>query len=81
VAEGTFERLWATPHGVDLLAVAAAYGVPAVRIDRAVEVAPAVATAMASGQLSVVVVSTDRAANVAVHDEINAAVAKAVRLP
>jgi 2-succinyl-5-enolpyruvyl-6-hydroxy-3-cyclohexene-1-carboxylate synthase len=81
VAEGTFERLWGTPHGVDLLAVAAAYGVPAVRIDRAADVAPAVATAMASGQLSVVVVSTDRAANVAVHDEINAAVAKAVRLP
>jgi 2-succinyl-5-enolpyruvyl-6-hydroxy-3-cyclohexene-1-carboxylate synthase len=78
VAEGTFERLWGTPHGVDLVAVAAAYGVAAVRVERAAEVAPAVATAVASGELSVVVVSTDRGANVAVHDEINAAVAKAV---
>jgi 2-succinyl-5-enolpyruvyl-6-hydroxy-3-cyclohexene-1-carboxylate synthase len=78
VAEGTFERLWGTPHGVDLVAVAAAYGMPARRVERAAEVAPAVAAAVASGQLSVVVVSTDRGANVAVHDEINAAVAKAV---
>jgi 2-succinyl-5-enolpyruvyl-6-hydroxy-3-cyclohexene-1-carboxylate synthase len=73
-----FERLWGTPHGVDLAAVASAYHVPAVRVDRADEVEPAVLDAMAAGSLRVVVVRTERAANVMVHEELHAAVGKAV---
>jgi 2-succinyl-5-enolpyruvyl-6-hydroxy-3-cyclohexene-1-carboxylate synthase len=73
-----FERLWGTPHGVDLTAVASAYGVPALRVDRADEVESAVLDAMAAGSLRVVVVGTDRVANVRVHEELHAAVGKAV---
>jgi 2-succinyl-5-enolpyruvyl-6-hydroxy-3-cyclohexene-1-carboxylate synthase len=78
VAPEVFERLWGTPHGLDLTAVFAAYGVPAVRIDQADEVEPAISEAVATGDVRAVVVRTDRAANVAVHDELHAAVAKAV---
>jgi 2-succinyl-5-enolpyruvyl-6-hydroxy-3-cyclohexene-1-carboxylate synthase len=49
-----FETLFGTPHGIDLTAVAGAYGV------------------------SVVHVRTNRDANVAVHEEINAAIAAAL---
>jgi 2-succinyl-5-enolpyruvyl-6-hydroxy-3-cyclohexene-1-carboxylate synthase len=49
-----FERLFGTPHGVDVAAVATGFGV------------------------DVEVVRTDRAANKALHDELNAAVAAAV---
>jgi 2-succinyl-5-enolpyruvyl-6-hydroxy-3-cyclohexene-1-carboxylate synthase len=71
-----FERYWGTPHGLDLVAVARAYGVTAedvgdrtaldrfLRTDR-----PGVAVA---------VVASDRAQNVAAHERINAAVAASV---
>lgn len=74
----SFERLWGTPHGVDLTAVASAYGVPAVRVDRADEVAPAVLDAVEAEFLRLVIVRTDRAANVMVHEELHAAVGKAI---
>ena len=49
-----FERLFGTPHGVDVGAVATAFGI------------------------DVEVIRTDRAANKALHDELNAAVAAAI---
>ena len=73
-----FERLYGTPHGVDLVQLAAAHGISARRVARQAEVAPAVAEAAALGGLHVVVVPTERAANVAVHREIEAAVTTAL---
>ena len=70
-----FERLYGTPHGLDLVALAAALGVSARSVT---EVEPAVAEALAAGGVHVLVVRTDRAANVEVHRRINAAVAEAV---
>ncbi len=54
-----FERVFATPTGLDLVALAAAYGVPARRLRTAEEVAGALAEP-ASG-LEVLVVDVDRA--------------------
>ncbi len=73
-----FEQLFATPHGTDLVEVAASFGVAAVRVTSADQVVPAVHESLAAGGVRVVVVPTDRAANVARHAEVWAAVAAAV---
>ncbi|MFP5377448.1 MAG: 2-succinyl-5-enolpyruvyl-6-hydroxy-3-cyclohexene-1-carboxylic-acid synthase, partial [Acidimicrobiia bacterium] len=62
-----FERLLGTPHGLDLGRVAGAHGAEPVAAASVEEVAAAVA-APARG-VRVVVVRTDRAANLAAHDE------------
>jgi 2-succinyl-5-enolpyruvyl-6-hydroxy-3-cyclohexene-1-carboxylate synthase len=67
VPEPRFERLFGTPHGLDLAAVAAAYGVP-------VTTDLAAALAESANGVRMVHVRTDRDANVAVHDELHAAV-------
>ena len=54
-----FERVFATPTGLDLVAVAAAYGVPARRLRTAEEVAGALAEP--AGGIEVLVVDVDRA--------------------
>jgi 2-succinyl-5-enolpyruvyl-6-hydroxy-3-cyclohexene-1-carboxylate synthase len=70
-----FELLFGTPHGLDLVAVASALGVPA----RAVgDVSTAVADAVGAGGVHVLVVRTERAANVDLHDRLHAAVAGAL---
>ena len=69
-----FERLLGTPHGLDLVAVARSFGLPARRCTDLDDVAAAVAT----GGTQVVVVPTDRRANVAVHERLHAAVAAAL---
>ena len=63
-----FERFFGTPHGLDLVALARAYGVEATTVDTiaALDWKPGV---------RVLVVPTDRDANVALHDRLNAAVA------
>ena len=70
-----FERYFGTPHGVDLAALASGYGV-------AVEVAetPAALRAAISrtNGVRMVLVRTDRAANVAVHEELAASVVAAL---
>jgi 2-succinyl-5-enolpyruvyl-6-hydroxy-3-cyclohexene-1-carboxylate synthase len=78
-----FERLWGTPHGRDLLAVARAYGATA----EAFTDLPALHTAL-SARLEperaapsgprVLVARTDRQANVASHERLYSAVASAV---
>ena len=74
VAGATFERLWATPHGMDLAGVARAYGIPVTAVGAMDEVGPALA---AEGGVRLVHVRTERASNVAVHRQIEEAVIQA----
>jgi len=73
-----FERLWGTPQGVDLAALAAVHGIPAAEVTRSADVVPAVAAALEAGGVRLVRVRTDRRANVALHDELTSAVAGAL---
>ena len=78
--EARFERLLGTPHGLDLMAVARAHGVPATSATTLDEVAAAVAR-RPDGVQVVVARVPDRPANVALHDELHRAVAAAVSGP
>ena len=69
-----FESLFGMPHGLDLGALATAYGVPVARLDRLDDLSGAID---GSG-VRAVIVETDRGANVTLHQEINHAVAAAV---
>jgi 2-succinyl-5-enolpyruvyl-6-hydroxy-3-cyclohexene-1-carboxylate synthase len=73
-----FEQLFATPQSIDVVALAGVHGVEGVVVDRAGQVLPAVEDSLAGGGVRVVVVKTDRDANVAVHAELHAAVAAAL---
>ncbi|MDQ3108198.1 MAG: 2-succinyl-5-enolpyruvyl-6-hydroxy-3-cyclohexene-1-carboxylic-acid synthase [Actinomycetota bacterium] len=73
-----FEQLFGTPQTVDLVALAGVHGVSGVVVDRAADVVPATEAALSEGGVRLVVVKTDRTANVAVHDELHAAVAAAL---
>ena len=75
VAPDRFERLFGTPHGLDLAALAAAYGVRAAAVD---DLEEAVRASLGKGGVHVLVVRTDRATNVEVHQRLNDAVAAAV---
>ena len=66
-----FEQLFGTPHDTDIEALAAAHRVPAVTVERADELVEAIGRPGPS----VTRVVTDRAENVRVHNELNAAVA------
>lgn len=72
-----FEQLFGTPHGVDIAALAAAHGVPSERVATRTGVQAALAGALTRGGPRVVVVDTDRDANVAVHAELHSAIAAA----
>jgi 2-succinyl-5-enolpyruvyl-6-hydroxy-3-cyclohexene-1-carboxylate synthase len=74
----TFERLFATPHDVDLTALVRVHGLRAHEIREMAELAPVVASSLDAGGVTVIVAHTDRAANVALHDELRAAVAAAL---
>lgn len=71
-----FERYWGTPHGVDLVALARAYGAQAC----VVENRPDLDRFLAAGGtgIRVGVVRSDRDANVAAHDRIHEEVASAM---
>ncbi|MEX2293127.1 MAG: 2-succinyl-5-enolpyruvyl-6-hydroxy-3-cyclohexene-1-carboxylic-acid synthase [Acidimicrobiales bacterium] len=75
VAPQTFEALYGTPHGLDLVALASAYGVAARLVD---DVTQAVSDACASGGVHVLVVRTERGANLDLHRRIGSAVAAAI---
>jgi 2-succinyl-5-enolpyruvyl-6-hydroxy-3-cyclohexene-1-carboxylate synthase len=67
-----FEQLFGTPHGVDLAALAAVHGIITTGWDGIDE-------ALAAGRgVRLVLVRTDRGANVAAHDEINRAISAAL---
>ncbi len=76
VARPTFERVVATPHGVDVAALCAAYGVPHVRPRTRAEAAAVLATPPSG--LRVVELLTDRAAVRPRLERITAAVRAAV---
>ncbi|HEX2577722.1 MAG TPA: 2-succinyl-5-enolpyruvyl-6-hydroxy-3-cyclohexene-1-carboxylic-acid synthase [Aquihabitans sp.] len=73
-----FEQLFGTPHGVDLRVLAAAHGLVTVEPAGAAEVGAAIGASVAAGGARLVRVRTERAANVAVHDEVHRAVAAAL---
>ncbi len=70
-----FELLFGTPHGLDLVAVARAFGVTAREVD---DVGDALEEAVGAGGARVLLVRTDRAANVDVHARLHAAVLSAL---
>jgi 2-succinyl-5-enolpyruvyl-6-hydroxy-3-cyclohexene-1-carboxylate synthase len=72
-----FELLFGTPHEVDLVALARLHGLEAAQVRTAHDLNLALEGAGRPGA-RVVVARTDRDANVAVHREINAAVAAAL---
>jgi 2-succinyl-5-enolpyruvyl-6-hydroxy-3-cyclohexene-1-carboxylate synthase len=69
-----FEKLFGTPHGSDIVAVAAAHRIDAATVDSRGELAGR----LALPGPSVTRVPTNRAANVAIHAELNRAVARAI---
>jgi 2-succinyl-5-enolpyruvyl-6-hydroxy-3-cyclohexene-1-carboxylate synthase len=71
LSDERFEQLFGTPHDTDIEALAAAHRVPATTVAHADELAAAIA----QRGPSVTRVATDRAENVRVHSELNAAVA------
>ncbi|HEX3213002.1 MAG TPA: 2-succinyl-5-enolpyruvyl-6-hydroxy-3-cyclohexene-1-carboxylic-acid synthase, partial [Actinomycetota bacterium] len=68
-----FERFFGTPHGVDLAALAAVHRIPV----RRVKLTGDLPTALEGRGPRLVLATTDRSGNVAVHEEIHAAVAAA----
>ena len=72
-----FEPLFGTPHGLDLTALAAAARVPARAVEKAADLVPALDAALAGGGTQLVVVRSDRAANLARHRDLAEAVAVA----
>jgi 2-succinyl-5-enolpyruvyl-6-hydroxy-3-cyclohexene-1-carboxylate synthase len=78
LAPAVFERLFGTPHDVDIAGLAAVHGIPTLRVHEPDGLRSALQIASAAPGAHVVLVPTDRQANVAVHDELNAAVAAAL---
>ena len=78
VSPDRFEELYGTPHGLDLVALARAYGVAARPVESADELTSAIEVALEAGGVHVLVARTDRRANVELHRRLNAAVADAV---
>jgi len=73
-----FETVFGTPQGVDLAALCALHDVPVTHVATAHEVGPAVTDAVEAGGVRVVLVRTDRDANVARHREVWQAVSDAL---
>jgi 2-succinyl-5-enolpyruvyl-6-hydroxy-3-cyclohexene-1-carboxylate synthase len=78
LAEDDFERLFATPHGLDLAGLARLHGLATSEVDRVDELDRAVQAGFKAAATTVVVVRTEQRANVRIHDELQAAVAAAL---
>ena len=74
VDSGTFEKLFGTPHGTDIGAIARGFGL---RVENPRSVTE-LRAALASLGPSVIVVDTDRAESHAVHGRLNVAIGEAV---
>ncbi len=73
-----FETLFGTPHGIDLGELCGAHGLSSTTVTATADLDVALDAAGLSDGVRVVVVRTDRATNVALHDELNDAVARAL---
>ena len=73
-----FEDLFGTPHGVDIRELARAHGIVSSAVDDASAFESSVRGASERGGVQLLVVRTDRAENVKVHQQLNDAVADAV---
>ena len=69
-----FEQLFGTPHGTDIVALAGAHGLGSCSVSSIAELV----AALADPSVTVVREPSDRAANVALHDRLNAAVVAAL---
>jgi len=78
LAADDFERLFATPHGLDLAGLARLHGLATSEVERIDELDRAVQAGFKTGAMTVIVVRTEQRANVRVHDELHAAVAAAL---
>ena len=78
LAPDAFEELFGTPHGVRAEELAAAHGIASLTVEDPSAFAPAVRSTMATGGVWLVVVRTDRAENVKIHQQLNEAVARAL---
>jgi 2-succinyl-5-enolpyruvyl-6-hydroxy-3-cyclohexene-1-carboxylate synthase len=76
--EATFERGFGTPQACDIGQIALAFGCGVLVVEQMSDLAAALAEAGTRGGLQVVLARTERRANVALHDELYAAVAAAV---
>jgi 2-succinyl-5-enolpyruvyl-6-hydroxy-3-cyclohexene-1-carboxylate synthase len=74
----SFERVFGTPHGRDLAALARFHGLGYEGVERATALVPAVLAAAERGGIHLVHVRTDRRANVALHRRLTAAVGDAL---
>lgn len=74
-----FERLFGTPHGTQFATLATLYGLAYHPLVRAGDLPELVSTAIADGGIAVIEARTEREANAALHAELAAAVADAVR--
>jgi 2-succinyl-5-enolpyruvyl-6-hydroxy-3-cyclohexene-1-carboxylate synthase len=73
-----FEQLFGTPHGVRPEELAAAHGIASVTVEDPEALEPAIRSTMAATGVWLVVVRTDRGANVKAHEALSAAVARAL---
>jgi 2-succinyl-5-enolpyruvyl-6-hydroxy-3-cyclohexene-1-carboxylate synthase len=73
-----FEELCSTPHGLDLAAVSQALGLPATTVTTQAGLESALVGWRERPGVQVIVASSDRETNVAVHDRLAAAVADAL---
>jgi 2-succinyl-5-enolpyruvyl-6-hydroxy-3-cyclohexene-1-carboxylate synthase len=78
VPPARFERLWGTPHGLDLVALARAYGVRACAVADLDGLEEAVTKGVASGEVNVIVAHTDRRRAPADHAALHGAIAAAL---
>jgi 2-succinyl-5-enolpyruvyl-6-hydroxy-3-cyclohexene-1-carboxylate synthase len=74
VDDARFEQLYGTPHGTDIVALGRAHGIDG----HAVSTVGELAAAFAVPGPALVLIRTDRAANVVDHDVVNAAVSAAM---
>jgi 2-succinyl-5-enolpyruvyl-6-hydroxy-3-cyclohexene-1-carboxylate synthase len=72
------ERLFTTPHGLDLRTICAAFGVGYERAERAADVMPAVRRAAEAGGVRIVEIPVDREENVRRHREVQEAARRAL---
>jgi 2-succinyl-5-enolpyruvyl-6-hydroxy-3-cyclohexene-1-carboxylate synthase len=73
-----FEKLFATPHGLELGAICRAAGAGHTRVERAADLIPAVERARGAGGVHVVEVPIDSARNLELHAAVREAVAAAL---